>query len=1088
MKRTLLSLVLLLITFSMMAQETKLLRTPTVHDNRVTFVYGGDLYTVSKSGGVARKLTSDVGYECFPRYSPDGKNIAFTGQFDGNTEVMIMPSDGGIPKRVTYTATLGRDQISDRMGPNNLVMTWKDNEHVVYRSRKQSFNDFKGQLFIASINGGLSEELPFSVGGFCSYSPDGKKLAMNRVFREFRTWKYYRGGMADDVWIFDFDTKQWTNITNNDAQDIQPMWAGNKIYFLSDRDRTMNLFVYDITTGQTRKVTNYTDYDIKFPSLGDQDIAFEKGGELYVMSLQTEQVTKVTVQVNNDDAWSRSEMIDASKFIEGVDLAPDGSRLTFSARGDVFTVPAESGITRDITQTNGVHERNVVWSPDGKWLAYISDASGEDEIYIRPQKGDGEATRITTTGDNYKYYIRWSPDSKKILWSDRKQTLQYVDVTSKAITVVEHSDVGEYNYYDWSPDSKWICYVRPEWNTYNRIFIYNLASKASTVVTDNWYNSYEPTFSRDGKYLMLLSDRDFNPSFSNTEFQIAYENMTKVYLIPLSKETASPFAPENDEVTVKEEPKEDASAAKGKKEKAPADKKEEAKPAVPDVKVDLDGIMNRLVSLPIEAAQYGNLQYLDNNVYYQKSKSGDQGSSVIKYSLKDREETNLGNFDFYYISVDGKKMLVQKDRTYSVIDMPGSKISADKHVDLSNMKVWVNRHEEWTEIFNESWRQMRDFFYAPNMHGVDWNAIKQKYSSLVPYAAHRADVTYLIGEMIGELSVGHSYVGGGDEPKPERIQTGLLGAKLARDPSGYYLVKHILEGANWSESLRSPLTEVGVNVKEGDFIIAINGAPTNTMNDIYASLVNTAGKQVELTVNGKASPDGARKVIVVPVADEGDLYYYNWVEHNIRYVDSISGGKVGYLHIPNMGVDGLNEFIKHFYPQLNKKALIVDDRGNGGGFVSSLVAQRLALQLVYYNMMRNTIGQTDPTMMLGPKVLLVDRYSASDGDIIAYRFKKLGIGKVIGVRTWGGVVGIRGTLPIMDGGFLNRPEFAPYDDKGWTIEGHGVDPDIVIDNDPYQEYIGNDAQLNKGIEEIMNELKTQEKNVPPVPPFPDKSK
>ncbi|MFI5135802.1 MAG: PDZ domain-containing protein, partial [Chitinophagales bacterium] len=677
----------------------------------------------------------------------------------------------------------------------------------------------------------------------------------------------------------------------------------------------------------------------------------------------------------------------------------------------VFTVPASSGITRNLTQTNASHERNAVWSPDAKWIAYISDVSGEDEIYIKPQKGDGDAIRITTNGDNYKYALRWSPDSKKILWSDRKQTLQYVDIDSKQITTIEHSDVGEYNFYDWSPDSKWVCYVRPEWQTLNRIFLYNLASKNSTPVTDNWYNSYEPTFSRDGKYLMFLSDRDYNPTFSNVEFEISYTNMTKLYLVTLSKDTPSPFFPENNEVKPKEEPKVESSAGSTTKTSSSKNKKGETKTttasttaATPDVKVDLDGIMNRIVAFPIDAAQYFNIDYVDGNVYYQRQKTGEDKPSLMIYKLKDKKEDNLGQFDSYLISFDGKKMALQKDDSYYVIDLTQQKILTDKNVDLSGMKVWVDKHQEWQEIFNESWRQMRDFFYVPNMNGVDWNAMKQKYGSLVPYVNHRADLTYLIGEMIGELSMGHSYVGGGDQPKPNRIETGLLGAKLSRDASGYFRIDKILHGANWSNDLRSPLEDIGVNVKAGDFIVAVNGAPTNQMNDIYASLVNTAGKQVELTVNSKASADGSRKVIVVPIADEASLYYYDWVEHNINYVDSVSGGKIGYLHIPDMGVDGLNEFIKHYYPQLNKKALIIDDRGNGGGFVSGLVAERLAHQLVFFEMARNQIGTPDPQgMILGPKCLLTDQYSASDGDIIAFRFKRYHIGPVIGHRTWGGV-------------------------------------------------------------------------------------
>lgn len=1068
--------------------EEKLFRFPTVHGNQVTFSYAGDLYTVAKAGGVARKLTSHAGYEMFARYSPDGSRIAFTGQFDGNTEVYVIPSQGGVPVRLTYTATLGRDDISDRMGPNNIVMTWKDNESIIYRSRKQSFNAFKGQLFQASVKGGLSEELPFSVGGFCSYSPDGKKIAMNRIFREFRTWKYYKGGMADDVWIYDTETRQWQNITNNVAQDIQPMWSGQKIYFLSDRDRTMNLFVFDLTTRQIRKLTNYTDYDIKFPSLGDKDIVFEKGGLLYLFNLQNEQVTPVPIQIENDQNWSRDELIDASKFIEGWDLSPDGNRLMLIARGDVFTVPATTGITRNLTQSSNAHDREAVWSPDAKWIAYISDISGEDEIYIRSQHGDGEPKRITTNGDVYKYRLVWSPDSRKILWSDRKQRLMYIDIESKNITEIESSNVGEYIYYDWSPDSKWICYVRPEWQTNNRVFLYSLSAKSSTPVTDSWYNSYEPTFTKDGKYLVLISDRDYNPSFSNVEFQIAYQNMSKLYLVTLSKETPSPFAPENLEVKPEQKPKEESEPEAGKSKQSKPGKEPASSPAAADVKIDLDGISSRLIALPVEPAQYFNIQSADGNIYYMRSSANSEESSINMFKLKDKKEEVLGNFEMYQISADKKKMVVVKNKKYSIIDLPKGKIQSETSVDLSGMKMMVYRKQEYQAIFNESWRQMRDFFYVSNMHGLDWNAIKEKYSPLVPYVNHRADLNYILGEMIGELSVGHAYVGGGDRPAPERIMTGLLGATVERDASGYYKITRILAGANWSKELRSPLQEVGVNVKPGDFIMAINGVPTNTMNDLYAGLVNTAGKQVEMTFNSKAGMEGSRKVLIVPIADESALYYYNWVQRNIRYVDSISNGKVGYLHIPNMGVDGLNEFIKHYYPQLNKKALIVDDRGNGGGFVSSLVAQRLSLDLVYYNMSRNQIGSPDPTTLLGPKVLLTNEYSASDGDIISYRFKKYKIGPVIGKRTWGGVVGIRGSLPMMDGGFLNRPEFAPYDSTGWLIEGYGVDPDIEVDQDPALEFAGVDQQLNKGLEVIMELLKNEEKNVPTVPAGPDKTK
>lgn len=1073
-------------TFLFAQSDTaRLMRFPTIYNDQVVFSYAGDLYSVNKAGGTAQKLTNDIGYEMFSRFSPDGKNIAFTGQYDGNTEVYMMPAEGGSPVRLTYTATLGRDDIGDRMGPNNIVMTWRDNDHVVFRSRMHSFNDFQGALYLASTDGAVPEQLPFNRGGFCSYSPDKKQLAFNQVFREFRTWKYYEGGMADDIWIYDFASKQTINITNNTAQDMQPMWAGNKIYFLSDRDRTMNLFCYDVTTKAIRKVTNYTDYDIKFPSLGNNAIVWERGGWLYYMDLATEEVHQINVMINSDFIYSRSELVDATKNTEGYDLGPDGNRMLLDARGDIFTIPAEDGITRNLNEnSSGSHERNATWSADGNWIAYVSDASGEDEIYMTDQTGNGTPQRLTTNGDNYKYAILWSPDSKKIMWADRKQDLYYIDVTTKAITKIDHSDVFEFNDYTWSPDSKWIAYSKPENTQKGRIFLYNLSTKISTPVTDGWFDAYNPAFSSDGKYLYLASNRDFNPTFSSTDMSISYNDMTKVYLITLSNETADPFAPKNDEVE------------KSKTETTPVttdSKTSTTKNPTPttetkDIKIDLDGIMNRMVSLPIDASSYFGITGIGNSVYYLQQGMSDHETMLKRFDLDDKEEKTIGAFNNYQVSSNNKKMLLVKDGHYYIVDLPMGKTDVDDAVNTSNCKVWVDKHAEWQQIFTESWRQMRDFFWDPTMSGVDWKAIYNKYQPLVKYVNHRSDLTYVIGEMIGELSTGHSYCGGGDAPKADRINMGLLGATFHKDGSGYFQLDKILNGANWDESLRSPLTEIGLNIHTGDYIIAINGKPTTGVMDMSEMLINTADKQVQLTVNSKPSAAGAHDVIIIPIKSESSLYYYNWVQHNIAYVDSVSHGQVGYIHIPNMGEDGLNMFMKLFYPQINKRALIIDDRGNGGGFVSPLITERLAKQLVFWDITRNGVPTTDPETQWGPKVCLINEYSASDGDIFPYRFKTYHLGKVIGKRSWGGVVGIRGSLPLVDGGFLNRPEFSRFTaNDGWSIEGHGVDPDIVVENDPAKEYAGIDQQLDAAIQEILTELKTWPQQ-PPVPPYKDKTK
>jgi len=1075
---------LIAITFGLKAQEEgRLMRFPSIHGNQIVFSYAGDLFTVDKSGGVARKLTSDAnGYEMFARFSPDGKWIAFTGQYDGNTEVYVIPAEGGVPQRLTYTATLQRDDISDRMGPNNIVMTWRDNESIVYRSRKQSFNDFKGQLFVVNIQGGLSQELPLPSGGFCSYSPDKSQLAFNQVFREFRTWKYYKGGMADDIWIYDFKTRKTQNITNNIHQDIFPMWKDDFIYFLSDRDRTMNLFCYNVITDQTEKLTHYTEFDIKFPSLGDEAIIYENGGYIYVFDLNTRQAQKIDILLGDDFLLSRDTWKDASKSINSWDMMPDGKRAFFDARGDIFSVPAKEGVTFNFTSTSSIHERNIACSPDGKYIAYISDKNGEDEIYIQAADGSGTTEQLTNLGDTYKYSMLWSPDSKKILWSDKLQRLQYIDVNTKKITLVDQTLEGEFNSYVWSPDNRWIAYSLPATRTSSRIVVYEVATGEKRFATDRWYDATSPAFSPDGKYLYFASNREFNPVYSWTEWNHAYIDMQKIYLIPLSKQTPSPFAPNSESNAPAQEKKPDSQV-----------KKDETKASTTplEVKIDFDGIETRSIAIEVEPGRFWNLTPTEKGIYYNRVNSKESKALLCYFDLNNKKETIIGEYTAFVLSPDGKKMMMAARGKYYIVDAPQSKIQPEESINLSDMKVFVNLKEEWTEAFKESWRQMRDFFYDPNMHGVNWESIYQKYEPLVKHVNNRNDLNYIIGEMVGELNIGHAYVGGGDKPEPQRIKTGLLGARLSKDASGYFKIDKILAGENWDPSLRSPLTEPGLNIKEGDFILAVNGQSTNQMLDIYTSLVGKAGSLVELTIASTPDPSASRKVLVKPIESESKLYYFNWVRSNIEKVNKATNGQVGYIHIPDMGVEGLNEFAKYFYPQLDKRALIIDDRGNGGGNVSPMIIERLRREAATFSVQRNGAVTTRPSQMLwGPKVLLIDRYSASDGDLFPYQFKYYKLGKTIGQRTWGGVVGIRGTLPIIDGGMLNKPEFAPYDVEGksFIIEGYGVEPDIEVWNDPAKEYEGEDEQLNKAIEVILQELQNWPEKFPPVPPYPDKSK
>lgn len=1106
MKRLALSLALLaLFATPLLSEEagddTRLLRFPTTNGRQVVFSYADQLYTVGTGGGTARRLTNGPGFAVFPRFSPDGTQLAFTAQYDGNTEVYLMPADGGVPKRLTYTATLERDDLGDRMGPNNIVMAWKNRSpQVVFRSRMHSYDPFNGQLFTVGADADLPKVLPVPRGGFASFSPDDTRMAYNRIFREFRTWKDYRGGMADDIWIFDFKSGAIENITDNPALDIIPMWApNNRIYFLSDRAsdgaKRLNLYSYDLGTKATAQHTHFKDFDIKFPSIGGGVIVFEEAGYIWAFDIASGCAKRLQISVRDDSVTSRPALINVSAFVAGTGPSPDGKRLVVNARGNTFTVPAKDGAIRNLGARSGVHERDAVWSPDGRSIAYVSDESGENELYVRPQDGSGAPVQVTKGADTYYYGPKWSPDSKLLLWSDRLQRLRTVSVETCAVTLVDTATAFEIRQYAWSPDSQWIAWSRPEDESLQKVWLYSVKDGRKFAATDGWYEAGGPSFSDDGKFLVLSSGRDFKPTLSDIEMEHVYTNIERVYLLALAKETESPLRPKSDEVAIAP-----AAPLAGDKAAEGTDPKKDAAPKPVSVKVDEDGIRDRLIGLPVRAANYDTLTAVADKVYYLRSAtealSEDEDApppakTLLVYDLKELKETELGDVQAYEVSRDGKKMLVEIAKDYAVIDLPTAKIEVKDKVPLGGLEMVVDRHAEWTQIFNESWRQMRDYFYSPTMNGVDWPAARAKYAALLPYAQTRYDLTYLLGEMIGEIHNSHTYVGDGDRPLAPRIKTGLLGAELSRDPkSRAYRVDRILRGENWVGAERSPLTEMGVNVVEGDYILAVDGAPTRDLPNIYASLVGKAGKQVVLRVNSKPSEEGARSVTVVPTGDEAPLYYRAWVRHNTDYVAERTGGKVGYLHIPDMGVQGLDEFSKHFYPQLRKKALIIDERGNGGGSVSPMVIERLSRELAFFEKARNATPHTDPVdMHLGPKVVLMDEFSASDGDVFAYRFKAAGLGKLIGKRSWGGVIGIREGLPFVDGGFLFKPEFAPYskDAKDWMIEGHGVDPDIVVDNDPSKEFSGTDQQLDRAIDEVLQELKAGPKDVPAPPPFPDRS-
>lgn len=1064
------------------SSQARLLRFPDIHEDKVVFTYAGDLYTVGADGGQARRLTTGEGYEMFAHFSPDGSQIAFTGQYDGNTEVFVVPAEGGQPRRITYTATLNRDDVADRMGPNNVVLGWTpQGDSVLFRSRGESFNSFKGKVYAAPLSGDLPRQLPFSVASWMSYGPEGRGLAMNRVFREFRTWKGYRGGMADDIWLFDFATGKSKNLTSHPAQDVFPMYIDRNIYFASDRDGRMNLYRIPATGGEATQLTTFEKFDLKFPGFGPNAIIMENGGYLYRYDLEEDRLSPIPVELNTDQPFARETMVKAHKDIHYMSLHPKGERLALGGRGDLFTVaPEKNQPTRNLSQTDGEHERYVSWSPDGERLAFTSDRSGEYELYVQPADGSEPPRRITDNGAPFKYQPVWSPDGEKLLWSDRSQRLYYAEVESGELTEVFQSGEFELRDYSWSPDSRWVAYTRPDMRTASSIWLYDTEENSQHAVTSGFYAAQSPEFSPNGKYLYYSSARHFDPTYSQTEWNHAFQNMDELFLVLLEEGTANPLEPASPD-----------EAAQENKEK---DKKK--KEETVEVAIDFDGLESRTLKLPAEPSRYGGLRAVPGGLVYLSAGPGNGPPTIRRYDLGEDKDAALGAFSSYDVSADGQKIALRKGAQYFIADLPPAKalrqgsFTPGDPLDLSGMEVRVDRQREWKHIYQEAWRQMRDFFYDPGMHGVDWQAQYDKYRPLLEHVAHRNDLTYVIGEMIGELNIGHAYVGGGDRPQPERHRTGLLGAELEPAAEGTYRIARILEGANWSDRLRSPLQEVGLEVEEGDYLLALNGQPTSELANPYQALVGRAGQPTPITVADDPEGKNRRELIVKPLPDESELRYHVWVQERMARADELSDGKVGYLHIPDMVQNGLSQFARYFYPQVDKEALIIDVRGNGGGNVSPMIIERLRRVVGMGAVARNSAPYVKPgATHIGPKATLIDAYTASDGDLFSYQFRYYELGPLIGTRTWGGVVGIRGSLPFVDGGYLRKPEFAHYGPEGreWIIENEGVSPDIAVEQDPHRAFKGEDPQLARAVQELLRKLEEANPGVPPVPEYPDKS-
>lgn len=1064
---------------------TRLLRFPTLSRDSIAFIYAGDVWAVPRSGGVARQLTSDPGLELFPRYSPDGSLIAFTGQYDGNRDVYVVPAEGGEPKRLTFWTDTGHP--TERAGPNNMVIGWTpDGKRVLFRSRHQAWEDRAGRLYTVGLDGGLPEPLPMPEGGLAAFSPDGRQVVYNRIWRNFRTWKRYRGGMTQGLWIYDLSGNKLDKLTENDNNSTEPVWIGDRIYFDSDRDKTYNLFSIEPASRKLTKLTDHREYDVRWASGGPGGIVYENGGDVHLYDIAAGRSSKIAIRVPSEKPAARPGFVSLSDKITEFGLSPDGKRALFVARGEILTVPAEKGNTRNLTSSSGAHDRGASWSPDGKWIAYLSDRTGEEEIWIAPQDGSAPARRLTTDGHCWRFAPAWSPDSGKIAFADKDQKLFWVDVGSGKMTLADQAKEAEIYDYAWSPDGRFLAYSKQDPDQMRQIHLYSLETGKVTRVSSDMNDSRAPVFDPEGRYLYFFSDRDLSAGVGAFDLSYVYNNPTRVYALTLRKDLPSPFAPESDEVKVGGVGKEPGAAGK-----------EAAKEAVP-LPIDLEGIEDRIAAFPMEPGTLSHLAAGKTTIYYLTGPSANLGGegddeepqgALHAFDLEKRKDSVLiSGIDQYDLSADGSKVIYAAGKQYGLLDAkPGATPAkaGDGALKLDGMSMHLDPRAEWRQIFDEAWRLERDFFYVPNMHGVDWSAMKRKYGVLLPHVAHRNALTYLIGEMISELNIGHAYVGGGDLPKEKTVPIALLGVDYRLDAaSGRYRIDRILQGQNWIESRRSPLTEPGVGATEGAYLLKVDGLDLKSPDVPDDLLQNRTAGTVTLTINGRPDDKGARQVTVRPLADEDGLRYFDRIETNRRKVEKATGGRIGYVHIPNMGGDGLNEFVRQYYPQIRKQGMIIDVRNNGGGFVSEMILERLRRVLAGMGNSRNGGVSTYPSQVFyGPMVCLINHYSASDGDIFPYFFKKYGLGPLIGTRTWGGVVGIRGYSPLVDGGYVTRPEFGTFGIEGqWIIEGHGVDPDIEVDNRDDLVVQGRDPQLEKGIEVVLEEIRKNPKTLPPVPP------
>jgi len=1064
------SLILILLIFQIQTgfslEKRPLMRFPDVHGNTVVFVHGEDIWSAPATGGVATRLTIHDGAEQFPKFSPDGKKIAFTGEYDGNSDVYVMDVHGGGITRVTY------HPFDDK------VVGWHPIKNkIMFRSFRYSNNGYN-RLFLISPDGTGLEVLILHEAGQGSFSADGKKIAFNKVSRERRTWKRYRGGTAQEVYLYDFETDEELNLTNFRGTDRIPMWIGDNIYFSSDRERVLNIFAYNTNTKKIEKITNHTEYDIRRPSMGGNKIVYELGGSLWLLDVNTKQTKQVPVEIRIDGAEVRPYFKKVDEYITGFDCSPTGKRALIVARGEVFTVPEQDGPTRNLTNNSGARDKDATWSPDGTTIAYLSDQSGEYEIYLVDPQGNKEAVKLTQHKDGYRHTLRWSPDSKKIAFADQTLRCYYLDVKTGKITEIDKAeyenvdvslDVKPIHDFAWSPDSRYIAYSKMNADLVTQVYIYSLESGRTRCVSNGIFNDFNPVFSTTGEHLFFISNRRFSPTFCDFEWEMVYKKTAGIYAMTLTKD-GQPFLPfKSDE--------ENATSDNG-------DWQEEGKDNEVQVAINFEGIAQRIEALPLERGNYRNLATNDSLIFYLNKDEGDFNRfefravgerSLYAFSFDEREEiTVIDDIDGYKLSSDGSQIVYKKGNEIGIIEVCAED-SEGKSLNLSDLEMRLDPLAEWKQIFNEAWRMERDFYYDPNMHGLDWEAMKEKYGCLLPYASCRQDIRFIVGELIGELNTSHTYVYGGDrQRKADGLNTGMLGVDWKIDKANNrYQFKKIYRVADWTREIMPPLAKPGLNVKEGDYILQVNGKEVTADNNIYSYFQNLARKQVTLLINNKSSFSGAREITVKPLNGEYTVRYLDWVENNRRIVAEKSGGQIGYIHLPDTYTGSAREFPKYFYSQTRKKGLIIDGRFNGGGLDPDIFFQRLDKKILSYWTRRYSHDQTGPAIVTRAHlVCLTNRQAGSGGDEVPQEFQQKGMGPVIGTRTWGGLVGVSMFIKMIDGGGLTAPDYRIYSPEGkWIVENTGVEPDIVIDLKPTEMARGYDAQLMKGVEVLLQKIK-----------------